>query len=113
MDWQRRLADWMPIRTFVIADTSMRPALQPGDRLMVARWLRLSPGDIVVVRDPQAPSTFLVKRVSAWAHGLGLEVRGDNPNVSRDSREFGLVPCALIVGRAWWRYAPPERRGFL
>jgi nickel-type superoxide dismutase maturation protease len=111
--WQRRLRDWLPIRRFVVADTSMRPTLQPGDRLIVARWLRVSPGDLVVVHDPRAPSTFLVKRVRALAHGQGVEVRGDNPNVSSDSREFGLVPSSLIVGRACWRYSPPERRGFL
>lgn len=97
----------------MVADTSMRPTLEPGDRLLIARWLPIKAGDVVVVRDPRAPTTFLVKRVSASASSAGLEVRGDNPNVSRDSREFGLVSRALIVGRVWVRYAPPSRRMWL
>jgi signal peptidase I len=42
----------------------MQPALQPGDRLLVNRWSQPRPGDIVVLRDPEAPrSRFLAKRV--------------------------------------------------
>ena len=29
----------------------------------------------------------------------------------RDSRSFGPVPTRRLVGVAWWRYAPSERRG--
>jgi type IV secretory pathway protease TraF len=48
--------------------------------------------------------------VSLEANG-DLVVRGDNPNVSRDSREFGPVPRRLVVGRVVYRYLPGERRG--
>src|SRR5687768_13941341 len=80
-----------PLTHFVIADTSMQPALRPGDRVFVWRPARPKPGDVVVVRDPEARSTFLIKRVTA-ASDAGLTVAGDNPNVSRDSRHFGPVP---------------------
>ena len=91
----------------------MRPTLEPGDRVMVMRWLRITTGDLVVVRDPEARSTYLIKRARMWTGEGSLEVRGDNPNVSRDSREFGPVPRRLVVGRVRWRYSPAERRAWL
>jgi nickel-type superoxide dismutase maturation protease len=88
----------------------MEPALRPGDRLLVCTWATPHVGDIVVIRDPQFPRTFLVKRVDARS-GHAVVVRGDNPNVSRDSRDFGPIHRDLIVGRAVYRYLPGERRG--
>ena len=101
------------LRRFHVADTSMQPTLWPGDRLLIAQWLRPRSGDLVVFRDPEARSTFLVKRVASAAHNGSLEVRGDNPNVSRDSRHFGPVPPTLVIGRAIFRYLPAVRRGRL
>jgi signal peptidase I len=40
-------------------------------------------------------------------------VLGDNRTVSQDSRYFGPIDRARIVGRAWLRYFPIERIGFL
>jgi nickel-type superoxide dismutase maturation protease len=102
----------LPLRRFRVQDTSMQPILQPGDRLLVFTWAAVRAGDLVVFRDPEAHSTFLVKRVRAVAED-GLEVRGDNPNVSRDSRHFGLIPPALAIGRVVYRYLPAHRRGRL
>ena len=91
----------------------MQPALQPGDRLLVSNWLSVRTGDLVVFRDPEAPSTWLVKRVARLIPGGDVVVRGDNPNVSRDSRHFGPVPRSLVLGRAFYRYLPSARRGKL
>ena len=88
----------------------MQPTLHPGDRILIATWLTPRVGDIAVVRDPEWPSTYAVKRVVARSKD-GLQVRGDNVNVSRDSRHFGAVPRKLIVGRVVFRYLPaPGRR---
>jgi nickel-type superoxide dismutase maturation protease len=103
----------VPLRRFRIVDTSMQPALQPGDRVLASAWLRARPGDVVVVRDPEAHRHVLVKRITSLVDGGALVVRGDNPNVSRDSRHFGPVPNALIVGRVFYRYLPAQRRGRL
>jgi mitochondrial inner membrane protease subunit 1 len=103
----------LPFQRFLVADTSMRPTLQPGDRVLASRWLSPRVGDIVVVRDPEFRSTHLLKRVERVDTTGGLIVRGDNPNVSRDSRHFGPVPRELIVGRVFVRYLPGERRGWL
>jgi nickel-type superoxide dismutase maturation protease len=98
---------------------SMAPTLQPGDRLVVVRvpWSPTpwpSPGQIVALTDPREPRRVLVKRVGAIHVRDGtLEVAGDRPEASTDSRTFGPVPRSSIVGRAVYRYAPPGRRGAL
>ena len=103
----------LPVRRFVVADTSMAPALQPGDRVLVGTWLPRGPGDIVVLRDPEWRSTFVAKRLARVESNGDLVVLGDNPNVSRDSRAFGAVPRELVVGKVFWRYLPAGRRGWV
>ena len=102
-----------PVRRFVVADTSMQPALRPGDRVLALAWVRPRAGDDVVVRDPDARGTFLLKRVDHFTGDGLVVVRGDNPYVSRDSRHFGALPRSLIVGRVVYRYLPAQRRGTL
>jgi nickel-type superoxide dismutase maturation protease len=103
----------LPVRRFIVHDTSMQPALSPGDRLLVYQWATPRPGELVVFRDPERYLSFAVKRVSRLEANGDLVVRGDNPNVSRDSRDFGPVPRRLIVGRVVYRYLPGETRGRL
>ncbi len=79
----------------------------------MCQWARPKPGDIVVLREPDAQLTFAVKRVASLEPNGDVIVSGDNPNVSRDSREFGPVPRQLIVGRVMFRYLPAETRGRL
>ena len=96
-----------PLARFRVDDRSMEPALRPGDYVLVNRWAyrRRDPaiGDIVVLRNPEAPSQFLVKRVMSGDRFTGLFVLGDNAARSRDSRQFGMVPAHLIVGRVRFR----------
>ena len=40
-------------------------------------------------------------------------VLGDNRGASNDSRAFGEVALADIVGRAWFRYWPPDQAGLV
>ena len=101
------LPTW-PLLTVRVHDTSMQPELWPGDRLLVLRILRSRVGDIVLVRDPEYKRRLLVKRVAARTQGGEYVLSADNPNVGRDSRHFGPVPRALIVGRVVWRYHPGQ-----
>jgi nickel-type superoxide dismutase maturation protease len=101
----------LPLARFVIADTSMQPALRPGDRVLVNRWSRPRPGDVVVLHDPESHGKVLVKRLVERATDGRWVVRGDNPNVSRDSRTFGTISASLLIGRVVYRYLPAERRG--
>jgi nickel-type superoxide dismutase maturation protease len=102
-----------PLRRFRVEDTSMQPSVQPGDRLLVLTWAAPRQGDVVVLCDPSAPLSFGIKRVESFTPQGDVVVRGDNLNVSRDSRHFGPLPRRLIVGRAVYRYLPAHRRGSL
>jgi signal peptidase I len=75
----------------------MAPTFLPGERLTAfRRWRRVHQGDVVVVRDPRNPSRWLLKRCVAKV-GTLLDLRGDNAQVSTDSRDFGLVPTRDVV----------------
>ncbi len=70
----------------------MAPTYLPGERLTaLRRWRRVRRGDVVVLRDPRSPSRWLLKRCVDRVGGL-VDLRGDNPSESTDSRDFGLVP---------------------
>jgi nickel-type superoxide dismutase maturation protease len=98
-----------PVRFVVVDGDSMRPTLEPGDRVLV---LRLAPraGDVVALRDPRDASRVLVKRVAS-IDGDGIDVRGDNDVASTDSRTFGAVDRDDVLGRVVYRYAPAPRAG--
>ncbi len=64
------------------------------------------------MEDPRDRRRLLIKRVRAFHHGDDtLEVVGDAPEASTDSRTFGPVARSSVVGKAVYRYAPPDRRG--
>ena len=110
----RPMTHW-PLRRVAVNGDSMRPALEPGDRLLVVRFARLrpKPGDVVAVVDPREPNRVLVKRVDSVDTDGRLRVAGDNPAASTDSRTFGAVDADLVLGRAIYRYWPEGRRGRL
>lgn len=102
-----------PVRRYAVDGPSMEPSYHAGDRLLVNRWAYIrsvpQPGDVVVLRDPEYPSRHLIKRV-ATAPGdaprdlAEFYVLGDNAAMSRDSRHFGAIPRAAIIGQVWRRY---------
>jgi len=92
---------------------SMAPSLLHGDRLLVESlsYARRTPraGEVVLARDPRTPERELIKRVHAA--GAELDLRGDAPEASTDSRTFGAVPAGMVRWRAVLRYWPPGRVG--
>lgn len=107
-------AAWYGVARVVVTGPSMAPRLVEGDRLLVLRTgaRRLQAGHMVAVRDPRDESRVLVKRVSVVRRG-DVEVLGDNPAASTDSRTFGPVANRLVLGRVVYRYHPPTRTGWL
>ncbi len=114
--WAGRIVRSWPHRV-AVDGRSMVPTLSPGD------WLLVDPlayrdrgpavGDIVVAPDPREPGRLLVKRVGGVATDGSLELRGDAPDASTDSRAFGPLPPSAVTGRAWARYWPLTRMGRL
>lgn len=88
-----------------VYNPSMEPTLRPGDLLVVRYGGAVRPGHVVVVRHPFQHDLLIVKRAVERRDG-GWWVRGDNPSVRNDSREFGVVPDELVVARAWVRLRP-------
>jgi nickel-type superoxide dismutase maturation protease len=109
----RRWLDVVEVR-----GASMAPFLLPGDRLLVEshsyRGRSPRPGEVVLAADPRQPDRELIKRVASIdAAASSAELRGDAPEASTDSREFGAVPLSAIRWRAVFRYWPPQRAGRL
>jgi signal peptidase I len=105
---------------------SMRPTFAAGDLVLTVplppaggrvplvglawqlRQRLVRPGAIVVVRHPSDAGHLLIKRASAVSPD-GIDVVGDDPGWSIDSRTFGTVPHRdvrrLVVARVpdrWW-----------
>lgn len=112
----------------------MRPAIEPGDWLLIDPTVMYWPrrGSVVVFREPDG-GALAVKRVAfgpgdrvPFAEGY-LELAEDeawlvsdaSPEEAAaagfgepiDSRRYGPVTLDLLVGRAWFRYAPLRRVG--
>jgi hypothetical protein len=53
----------------------------------------------------------LIKRVASVDADGGLSLAGDDQERSTDSRVFGVVDPATVVGAPWFRYWPLRRVG--
>ena len=99
----------LPLTRIRIVGPSMEPALLNNEWWLVRRGGRPAVGDVVLVVHPRRPDALIVKRL-ARQDGTDWWVLGDNADASEDSRQFGVVPAANVVGRLWWRYRPVIRR---
>jgi nickel-type superoxide dismutase maturation protease len=92
-----------PISRFIIRGQSMEPAFRAGDYVLVNRRAKkLVPGDVVVLRDPREPQRKMLKRINGVTDA-GYIVSGDNRMGSTDSKNFGSVPKADIIGKVLFR----------
>lgn len=91
----------------------------PNDRVMIKQGHFYLNGEPFNESDYLAkdlitnPGSFLsegVEKVVPEGYVLPL---GDNRPYSRDGREFGFVPKQSIIGKAWLRYWPAEKIGFV
>ena len=99
----------LPVTRVRIVGPSMEPTLSNGEWWLVRRTTRVRPGDVVLLVHPHRPDALIVKRLDHPTDG-GWWVLGDNPDASEDSRQFGVVPAANVLGRLWFRYGPIGHR---
>ncbi|KTW30230.1 hypothetical protein T552_00708 [Pneumocystis carinii B80] len=139
---------WLPVFLFIhdhlasigmVQGESMKPTLNPDingswhDWVFLKRWglvrsdgsLDIKRGQVVMMKSPVDPETYLAKRVLALegdyvqtrtraAYCVKIPkgyvwVEGDEGFRSRDSNTYGVVPTALISAKIthiiwpWWR----------
>ncbi len=99
-------AAWVLAR---VSGPSMSPTVRHGDRLLVRRVPpgQVAVGDVVLARFPSRPDLLVVKRVHGLLGDGAVDVRGDNPLVTDDSRAYGP---AVAVGRVVARLRPRPGR---
>ena len=94
--------------TFEVAGYSMLPTYRPGDWLLADRNAFREraprPGEVVIATDPRDPTRTIVKRVLAVTEDGAIDLRGDNPEHSTDSRDYGPIPAASVVAKVLFRY---------
>ncbi len=85
----------------------MLPLLVPGSEVLINplayRQHRPQPGDLVVAYHPRQPDLRLIKWVVS-VDDEGCFLQGLNAAASTDSREFGTVPWARVVGQVVCRF---------
>lgn len=85
-----------------VCGDSMYPTYKDGEYLVGFRFLKnhLKEGDVVVALNP-FDDMVIIKRVSYIEpvhHGLpSLYLLGDNPEVSYDSRHYGLLSSKYVI----------------
>ena len=97
----------VPLGLAIVRGDSMRPALAPGDRLLVRYRRPPRPGQIVVARF--ADGTIAVKR-TAEQRPDGWWLLSDNAAAGMDSRHRGVVPEGEVVGVVFARVWPRPRK---
>ena len=90
-----------------VTGDSMRPALRPGDRLLVAYGRRPSPGSVVVARFPDGAVVVkrAIQRRTTRTGSPGWWLLSDNPDAGVDSRHRGVIAdddiLAVVLARVW------------
>lgn len=80
---------------------SMEPWAHEGDFVVVRTlfpWEKLRRGEVVVAPDPRETKRLLVKRIKD-CNDEELILEGDNTRCSTDSKIFGPIPQATIMGK--------------
>ena len=82
----------------------MLPCLVDGQIVLIqSSYSTLQEGDIVVFTLPPEATT-IVKRIFAIHDDGRLDLRGDNLELSTDSRHYGLVDGSWVIGKVVSRF---------
>ncbi len=89
----------MPVSLYHVSATSMLPTLLPNDIIMVDTSTNIQKGDVIVFAHPSVKGMHMIKRINHQQQNR-LEVLGDNPKTSVDSRVFGKIDKSSVIGKA-------------
>ena len=84
-----------------VVGESMSPTIDAGTIIYTRPyffWESIQVGDVVILRDPRKPSRKIIKRVVMRIKS-DYTVLGDNARASTDSRVFGNISKAAILGK--------------
>jgi nickel-type superoxide dismutase maturation protease len=99
-DWFEKTAYFLGWREiWKIEGNSMFPTLRDGDTVIVNPHDKIRVGDLIVAKHPFKMSVTFVKRVAEITGDGRYFVVGDNALESEDSRSFGAVTPAAVIGR--------------
>jgi type IV secretory pathway protease TraF len=89
-----------------IVGVSMQPALQDGQVVLAYSGYCASGmygrGDVVIVAHDGRDKVKRIADTRAGMDGREIYLRGDNPEASTDSRDFGWLPEETIRGKVIW-----------
>ena len=77
----------------------MMPTLTDGDVVLVRRTRRVKVGNVILAKHPYQQSVKVLKRISEINEQGRLVLTGDNPEESTDSRTFGSISSADVMGK--------------
>lgn len=90
-------------RRYRVTGPSMLPLLSPGQEVLLdpRAYRHHSPqvGDVVVADHPRQSDLQIIKRVDFVNPDGDCYLKGDNPDGSSDSRQFGLVLSSQLYGK--------------
>ena len=98
-----------------VADDAMEPALEAGDRVVVTPWGEPGPGDVVLVRSPEAwalPSDTAVVRIIAIG-GQRVACCDDSGSVTVDGAPLDEPYASGITDQVAFDVVVPEGRVFV
>lgn len=87
-------------RGIIVEGNSMSPTLENGEKIFIKSAKKIEVGDIVLAKHPYKKSVKILKRVAEITEDGKLNLIGDNPSESSDTRSFGLILTENVIGKA-------------
>jgi len=104
----------MHFKTVELRGDSMAPTFNEGDWLLFIGLhanLESLVGKVVLIRRASgAGSDFLAIKRAIRIDGASVWVEGDNKESSTDSRSWGAIPSAEVIGKLLFRYRKGPKR---